>query len=66
MKNECPTADNDDFGRPCGLDEDGEPCPACEAWLEGEQRYWRAQWAVASPAERDPARYEREILEAGR
>lgn len=57
--------DNSNDGRPCRTDE-GEPCAQCQATIDEEDRYWSAQWVVASPEERNPERYRREMIEAGR
>lgn len=46
--------------------DDGEPCAACRIITEREERYWRGQWAVASPAEGDPDRYAQDMRDAGR
>ncbi len=54
-------------GEPClVMRTDGEFCAACARWHELEAGYWRRQWAVASPAERDPAGYRRDMIDAGR
>lgn len=44
-----------DLGSPCD-------CARCDA----EECQMRAEWEAASPEERDPARYRREIRDAGR
>lgn len=67
MSAEC-TAD---LGHPCdagGLDENGAPipCASCAASEAEGMREARREWEVMSPAERDPARYEREMRDAGR
>lgn len=46
--------------------ETGEPCAACTAELEREMAYHRRQYAAASPAERDPEGYARDMRDAGR
>lgn len=56
-----------DLGHPCdagGRDEYGDPigCESCRA-IEDDMR---REWAVASPEERDPERYRREMIDAGR
>jgi hypothetical protein len=54
----------DSYG--CRAGEDGEPCAEYQKAMEEEDRYWRAQWAAASPAERDPERYRADMIEADR
>lgn len=56
---------NADLGHPCDAD-DGEPCPRCVEWLREGEREARREWAVASPAERDPVGYARDMVDAGR
>jgi len=67
MNAEC-TADID---HPCdanGRDENDAPipCARCKASLELDMRLARRAWDVASPLEKDPVRYEREMCDAGR
>lgn len=45
---------------------DGEPCDGCVAARKEEHDFFLAQWRVASPEEKDPERYRREMREAGR
>ncbi len=56
---------NADLDHPCDA-LDGEPCPKCAEWHAQEMRYWARQWAAASPAEKDPEGYRRDMIEAGR
>lgn len=53
-------------GRPCTDAETGEPCAQCQAAVLEQIRLWRAQYDGASPAERDPAGYATDMVEAGR
>jgi hypothetical protein len=46
--------------------DDGFPCEACEERTADEAAYWLGQWRAASPAEKDPAKYERDMVDAGR
>lgn len=60
----CPSVIDTDEHPDCHDPEaDAWFCPACRAATEA---YWRAQYAVASPEERDPERYRREMIDAGR
>jgi hypothetical protein len=73
-EHDCPYAphgalglcDNSNDGRPCRDPETDESCPQCEAYMAQELAYWRGQWAVASPAERDPQGYAQDMHECGR
>lgn len=54
-------------GRPC-RDEDGETCLFCDAWLQAEFAYWKAE-CNARPlllSETDPEQYARDLKDAGR
>jgi hypothetical protein len=55
----------DDNEGVCTAD-DGEPCAACAASLERDMAHYYRLWRAASPEERDPERYARELREAGR
>jgi hypothetical protein len=61
-----------DVPAPCNLDSngctanDGEPCDSCKAALAADEKEARRLYAAASPEEKDPARYARELAEAGR
>jgi hypothetical protein len=61
---------NADEGHPCTAgspeDDDGIPCAACAAYDAEMMRQTAAAWAVASPEERDPERYRRDMIECGR
>lgn len=59
----CNAADREELG--CNAN-DGFPCDACEKRTADEAAYWLGQWRVASPAEKDPAKYERDMVDAGR
>jgi hypothetical protein len=54
-------------GCTAGVDEDGEPgqCPRCVAEELAAHAEYRREWESSSPAERDPERYAREMLDAG-
>jgi len=66
------------FSSGCNLDSDGctggidpdtlepGPCDECREWAEAEMRRSRREWAVASPEERDPEGYRRDMIDAGR
>jgi hypothetical protein len=56
---------NADLGHPCDAN-GGEPCAACVAWLRESEQDARRAWRAASPQERDPEQYERDLREAGR
>lgn len=56
---------NADLGHPCDAN-DGEPCADCRRYLEEQAAYWRRAWARASPQERNPEQYERDMIDAGR
>jgi hypothetical protein len=56
---------NADYKHPCDAN-DGEPCADCAAYLRESEREARRAWAAASPQERDPEGYERDLREAGR
>jgi hypothetical protein len=56
---------NADYGHPCDVN-DGQPCANCEAWNSAIEAMARSEWEAASPQERDPAKYEREMRDAGR
>lgn len=57
---------NVDLDHPCDGGEDGAPCESCAEYIRQEEAYWKRQWVVASPAERDPEGYRRDMIEAGR
>ncbi len=59
------TCNNEDREGRCDAD-DGEPCADCKAVRQAEHDHFRALWDVASPAEKDPERYERDLRESGR
>jgi hypothetical protein len=50
----------------CHAGEDGEPCDAYKAWEEAECAYWKRQYRAAPLAERDPAGYRQDMIDAGR
>lgn len=56
---------NADLGHPCDAN-DGEPCAACAQYLIESEREARRSWAVASPEQKAPEGYERDLREAGR
>jgi hypothetical protein len=56
---------SDEYGCP-ELRETGENCAACQAHHDYWHRIYRAEWAVASPAERDPEGYRRDMIDGGR
>jgi hypothetical protein len=56
---------NADAGHPCDAN-DGEPCAGCAAWIAETEAAARREWRAASPLERDPQRYEREMRDAAR
>lgn len=41
-------------------DEDGETCAMCQAWLDGQDRYFRARWESASLLN------DQDLIDAGR
>jgi len=45
---------------------DGEPCDACAADIAADAAYYGAQFRAATTLEKDPARYAREMKDAGR
>ncbi len=45
---------------------DGEYCAACARWHELEAVRWKRQWLAATLAERDPAGYRQDMIDAGR
>jgi hypothetical protein len=61
MKPPC----NADVGHPCDVN-DGKPCVECADYLEELEAAARWGWGALSPQEKDPAKYEREMKEAGR
>lgn len=52
-------------GRGCTAN-DGEACDACAKLDRETMSYWRGEWAAASPEERDPRAYARNMRESGR
>jgi hypothetical protein len=62
---------NADLGNPCdagGLDDNGDPIPCldCQAsYRDSHAEAWR-EWQAASPEERDPEGYRRDMVDAGR
>lgn len=54
-----------DYRHPCDAN-DGEPCAACAEWIAAVEAEARREWAVMSPLERNPAKYEREMRDAWR
>lgn len=55
-----------DLDHPCDGGEDGEPCSSCVKWSDEAHAYFRREWEVASPADRDPEGYRRDMIDAGR
>lgn len=56
---------NADYCHPCDAN-DGEPCESCELSFQEESAYWAKYWRTASPEERDPEGYRRDMIDAGR
>lgn len=56
---------NADVGHPCDANK-GKPCKACADYLNDSERLARWHWQAASPQEKDPEKYERDLREAGR
>jgi hypothetical protein len=42
------------------------PCSACRRYAAESERMARREWLSASPAERDPAGYARDMIDGGR
>jgi hypothetical protein len=59
------SACNADVGHPCDAN-GGEPCAACAEYLAEVEAAARHEWAGMSPQERDPAKCEAEMRDAGR
>lgn len=57
---------NADLDHPCDGGPDGEPCESCQAYREASMADARRSYAVRSPAERDPAQYREDMIDAGR
>jgi len=53
-------------GRPCSDPETDEPCAQCSAAMDEALREAWAEYAAASPAERDPVGYARDMVDGGR
>jgi hypothetical protein len=45
---------------------EGKPCVECADYLEELEAAARWGWGALSPQEKDPAKYEREMRDAGR
>jgi hypothetical protein len=60
-----PCDNADEYGCP-ELRETGEQCTKCAACSDYWMRIYESEYRAASPAERDPEGYRRDMIEAGR
>ncbi len=61
---ECMAQENGEW---CRDDDDGNPCPTCEAERNAEAAYWLGQWKAASPEEKlGREEFEAQLRDAGR